>query len=65
MCFFYSLLNTHAKSDGWVRSSIKIESDAENEGLSWECDTQYIVEIVKQVNKTPYLNRLKQFFYAY
>ena len=63
--FYYSLLNTHAKSDGWVKSSIKIESDAENEGLSWECDTQYIVDIVKQVNKTPYLNRLKQFFYVY
>ena len=60
--FYYSLLNTHAKSDGWVKSSIKIESDAENEGLSWECDTQYIVDIVKQINKTPYLNRLKQFF---
>ena len=60
--FYYSLLNTHAKSDGWVRCSMKIESDAENEGLSWECDTQDIVDIVKQVNRTPYLNRLKQFF---
>ena len=46
--FYYSLLNTHAKSDGWVRCSMKIESDAENEGLSWECDTQAIVDIVKQ-----------------
>ena len=60
--FYYSLLNAHAKSDGWVRCSIKMESEAENEGLSWDCDTQHIVEIVKQVNKTPYLNRLKQFF---
>ena len=33
-----------------------------NEGLSWDCDVYIITELVKQVNKTPYLNRLKQFF---
>ena len=60
--YYYALLNTHAKADGWVRCSTKLESDAEDVGLSWECDTQDIVDIVKQVNKTPYLNRLKQFF---
>ena len=60
--YYYALLNTHAKTDGWVRCSTKLEADAEDAGLSWECDTQDIVDIVKQVNKTPYLNRLKQFF---
>ena len=60
--FFYSLLNAHAKADGWTKCCIKIESEAENEGLDWECDEYEIIAIVKQVNKTPYLNRLKQFF---
>ena len=60
--YFYSLLNTHYKTDGWVKCCIKMESEAENEGLDWECDEYEIIKIVKQVNKTPYLNRLKQFF---
>ena len=60
--FFYSLLNTHAKSDGWHKCSLKMEHEAECEGLSWDCDVFLITELVKQVNKTPYLNRLKQFF---
>ena len=60
--FFYSLLNTHAKSDGWVKCCTKMEYEAESKGLSWDCDMQHIIEIVKQVNRTPYLNRLKQFF---
>ena len=60
--YFYSLLNTHSKTDGWVKCCIKMESEAENEGLDWECDEYEIIKIVKQVNKTPYLNRLKQFF---
>ena len=48
--FFYSLLNAHAKTDGWVRCCIKMESEAENEGLNWECDEYEIIKIVKQVN---------------
>merc|ERR1711891_129781 len=60
--FFYSLLNAHAKSDGWTKCSLKMEHEAECEGLIWDCDVFLITELVKQVNKTPYLNRLKQFF---
>ena len=60
--YYYAMLNTHAKTDGWIRCSTKLEADAEDAGLSWECDVQDIVEIVKQVNGTPYYNRLKQFF---
>ena len=60
--FFYSLLNTHAKSDGWHKCSLKMEYEAECEGLSWDCDVFIITELVRQVNKTPYLNRIKQFF---
>ena len=60
--YFFSLLNTHAKMDGWVNCSIKLENEAYNEGMSWECDEFEILTIVKQVYKTPYLNRLKQFF---
>ena len=60
--FFYSLLNAHAKSDGWIKCSLKMEHEAECEGLIWDCDVFLITELVKQVNKTPYLNKLKQFF---
>ena len=60
--FFYSLLNAHAKADGWSKCCVKMEYEAESEGLSWDCTMFHIIEIVKQVNKTPYLNRLKQFF---
>ena len=60
--FFYSLLNAHAKSDGWTKCCLKVENEAECEGLIWDCDVAIITELVKQVNKTPYLNRLKQFF---
>ena len=60
--FFYSLLYAHAKADGWSKCCVKMEYEAENAGLDWECDMFQIIEIVKQVNKTPYLNRLKQFF---
>merc|ERR1711989_210288 len=56
------MLNTHAKTDGWTRCSNKLEADAEDAGFSWECDVHDIVDIVKQVNRTPYYNRLKQFF---
>jgi hypothetical protein len=60
--FFYSLLNAHAKTDGWSKCCVKMEHEAESEGLNWDCEIIQIIEIVKQVNKTPYLNRLKQFF---
>ena len=60
--YFYSFLNTRAKRDGWVHCSIKLENEAYNEGMNWECDEFEILTIVKQVYKTPYLNRLKQFF---
>ena len=60
--YFYSLLNTHAKRDGWVYCNIKIESEACNEGLNWECDKLDVLTIVKQVYKTPYFNRLKPVF---
>ena len=63
--YFYSLLNTHAKRDGWANCSIKLESEAYNEGMSWECDEFEILTIVKQVYKTPYLNRLNQLAFAY
>ena len=60
--FFYSLLNTHAKRDGWAHCSTKLESDALNEGILWNCCEHDVVSRVKQVNKTPYFNRLKQFY---
>ena len=60
--YYYTMLNTHAKTDGWTRCSNKLEADAEDAGFSWECDVHDIVDIVKQVNRTPYYNRLKQFF---
>ena len=60
--YYYTMLNIHAKTDGWTRCSTKLEADAEDAGFSWECDVNDIVDIVKQVNRTPYYNRLKQFF---
>ena len=32
--YFYSLLNAHAKKDGWVNYSIKLESEAYNVGMN-------------------------------
>ena len=32
--FFYSLLNAHAKTDGWSKCCVKMEHEAESEGLS-------------------------------
>ena len=60
--YFNSLLNAHAKRDGWVNCSIKLESEADNVGMNWEYDEFEILTIVKQVYRTPYLKRLKQFF---
>ena len=50
--FFYSLLNIHAKRDGWAHSSTKLESDALDEGLIWNCSEHDMVSRVKQVNRT-------------
>ena len=44
--YFYSLLNTHSKTDGWVKCCTKMESEAENEGLDWECNEYEIIKIV-------------------
>ena len=60
--YFYGLLNVHAKKDGWTRCGVKLEDDLYNEGIDWEYDEDRILCIVKQVFKTPYLNRLKQFY---
>ena len=60
--FFYSLLNSHAKRDGWAQCSTKLESDALDLGLTWSCSEHDVVTRVKQVNRTRYFNRLKQFY---
>ena len=60
--YFYSLLNTHAKNDGWVSCSLKMESEALDEGMNWDCNEYDTLTRVKQVYKTPYFNRLKQFY---
>ena len=60
--FFYSLLNTHAKRDGWAQCRTKLESDSLDLGLTWSCSEHDVVTRVRQVNKTRYFNRLKQFY---
>ena len=60
--FFYSLLNSQAKRDGWAQCSTKLESDALDLGLTWSCSEHDVVTRVKQVNRTQYFNRLKQFY---
>ena len=40
-----------------------LEDDLYEEGIDWEYDEDEILKIVKQVLKTPYLNRLKQFYF--
>ena len=60
--FFYSLLNTHAKRDERVPCSLKMESDALDEGMTWDCNEYDVITRVKQIHKTPYCNRLKQFY---
>ena len=60
--YFYSLLNMHAKNDGWVSYSLKMESEALDEGMNWDCNEYDTITRVKQVYKTPYFNRLKQFY---
>ena len=50
------------KKDGWTKCGLKLEDDLYNESIDWEYDEVRILHIVKQVYKTPYLNRLKQFF---
>ena len=60
--FFYSLLNAHAKNDRWVPCSLKMESEALDEGMNWDCNEYDTLTRVKQVYKTPYFNRLKQFY---
>ena len=59
---YYALLNVNAKRDGWVRCGIKLEIDFTEEDIDWEYDEDEVLKIVMQVLKTPYLNRLKQFF---
>ena len=60
---YYSLLNANAKKDGWVRCGLKLEDDLFEEGIDWEYDECTLLKIVMQVLKTPYLNRLKQFYF--
>ena len=60
--FFYSILNTHTKRDGWVPCSLKMESDALDKGMTWDCSEYDVITRVKQIHKTPYFNRLKQFY---
>ena len=60
---FYSLLNVNTKRDGCVRCGVKLEDDLYKEGIDWEYDEYEVLKIVMQVLRTPYLNRLKQFFF--
>ena len=60
---YYSLLNIDAKRDGWVRCGIKLEDDLYDEGIDREYDEFEVLRSVMQVFRTPYLNRLKQFFF--
>ena len=60
---YYKLLNFHAKRDGWTRCGVKLEDDLYEEGIDWLYDEDEILKIIKLVLKTPYLNRLKQFYF--
>ena len=60
--YYYSLLNANAKKDGWVRCKLQLEDDFFEEGIDWKYDECTVLKIVMQVLKTPYLNRLKQFY---
>ena len=60
--YFYGLLNVHAKKDGWTRCGVKLKDYLNNEGIDWEYYEDRILCVVKQVFKTSYLNRLKQFY---
>ena len=51
--FFYSLLKTHTKRDGWAHCRTKLESDAFDKGILWSCCEHDVVSRVKQVNITP------------
>ena len=39
-----------------------MESEAFDEGMNWDCNEYDTLARVKQVYKTPYFNRLKQFY---
>merc|ERR1711895_287979 len=52
----------HAKRYGWTMCGTKLEDELYNKGIDWEWDEYEVFTIVKQVYKTPYLRRLKQFF---
>ena len=60
--YYYSLLNTHAKNKGLVSCSLKMESEAFDEGMNWDCIEYDTLVRVKHVYRTPYFNRLKQFY---
>merc|ERR1711888_560015 len=60
---YYGLLNVNSKRDGWVRCGIKLEDDLYEEGIDWEYDECVVLKIIMQVLRTPYLNRLKQFYF--
>ena len=55
-------MNKNANRDGWVRCGIKLEVDFTEEGIAWKYDEDVVLKTVIEVLKTPYLNRLKQFF---
>ena len=42
---------------------MKLEDDLYEGGIDWEYDEDKILSNVKQVLKTPYLNKLKQFYF--
>ena len=39
-----------------------MESDGLDEGMTWDCSEYDVITRVKQIHRTPYFNRLKQFY---
>ena len=59
--YFYELLCTSYKTDGWTNPELKLIAEMTNytDNLDYENDSY--MKYVKQILKMPYLNRLRQF----
>ena len=59
--YYYELININEKTDGWVSTSLKLQTEFSEMDRDWQYDNEELKRVVLEVIETPYLNRLNQF----
>ena len=59
--FFYELISSNAKSDGWILPELKLLTEMADFKNDLYYENADYMRFVKEILKMPYLNRLRQF----